>query len=228
MRLGEQDPSFRNVLRFMRSNDYVIYDEPYKLNIVGVRNAQTIPNKFDDDIFVFYKNDSNRWEVNKYPATTDIGTYFLLNPMSDLGSAMLKEGQYVDVYKRGIHQGSYMALRQNGFVTVYRDYNRNAIFDFGLKETTGDKYYINIHKAGANSQDVDKWSAGCQVFQKSADFNEFMDMTKVHEDKYGNSFTYTLIDERAIQRRKRAIWLGFGMLAVMIGGGYYMVKKIFK
>ena len=51
MRLGEQDPSFRNVLRFMRSNDYVIYDEPYKLNIVGVRNAQTIPNKFDDDIF---------------------------------------------------------------------------------------------------------------------------------------------------------------------------------
>ena len=40
----------------MRKNDYVIYDEPYKLNIVGVRNAQTQPNKFDDSIFVFFKD----------------------------------------------------------------------------------------------------------------------------------------------------------------------------
>ena len=42
----------------MRKNDYVIYDKPYQLNIVGVRNAETQPNKFDDSIFVFYKDDN--------------------------------------------------------------------------------------------------------------------------------------------------------------------------
>jgi hypothetical protein len=227
MKIGEQDPSFRNILRFMRSKDYVIYDAPYKLNIVGIRNAQTIPNKFDDDIVVFYKNDENSWEVHKYPATTDIGTYYLLNPFNaNLGSAMLKEGQYVNAYARGIHY-TYLALVEVGAVTVYRDYDRNATFDFNQKQSTG-KYGINIHKAGANSQDVDTWSAGCQVFQKSADFNEFMEMTKRQADTYGNSFTYTLIDERAIQKRKRRILLLTGISLLLVGLGAFAFKKFKK
>jgi len=223
MKTLEQDPSFRNILRYMKSKDYVVYTEPYKLNIVGVRNAQSQPNKFDDDIFVFYKNNNNIWEVNKYPATTDIGTYFLLNPFSDLGSAMLKEGQYVDSYQRGIHRG-YLALVETKPVTVYRDYDRNATFDFSQDQMTG-KFGINIHKAGVNSTDVNDYSAGCQVFQKRDDFYEVMGMTEVHADKYGNSFTYTLIDERAIQRRKRRIWLLIGLGTIAIGGGLYALKR---
>jgi hypothetical protein len=54
---------------------------------------------------------------------------------------------------------------------------------------------INIHKAGRASVQVDKWSAGCQVFAKSADFAEFMDLTEEAEKRYGNSFTYTLLLE---------------------------------
>ena len=193
---------FKNILRFMRKNDYVIYDKPYQLNIVGVRNAETQPNKFDDSIFVFYKDENNNWIDKEYPATTDTGTYWLKNPMSNLGSAMLKEGQYVDAYQQGLHKGEYLALVQAKPVTTYRDYDRDSLFDIFTKETTGN-YGINIHKAGQNSQDVDKWSAGCQVFQKSNDFADFMDLTTKHRDLYGNSFTYTLIDERAIQRRRR-------------------------
>ena len=227
MKIFEQDPTFRNVLRYMRSNDYVIETDPFKLNIVGVRNAQTIPNKFDDDIYVFYKNNLRLWEVHKYPATTDAGTYYLLNPYNqDLGTAMIKEGQYKDSYQRGDHRG-YLALVQAKPITVYRDYDRNAVFDIGQKETTG-MFGVNIHKAGKNSQDVDKWSAGCQVFSKSDDFAEFMDMTEKHADKYGNSFTYTLIDERAIQRRKRRIWLFIGLTATLIFGGIAGVKRFFK
>lgn len=225
MKIFEQDPSFRNILRFMRSKDYVIETDPFKLNIVGVRNAQTKPNKFDDDIYVFYKNNLRLWEVNKYPATTDTGTYYLLNPMNqNLGSAMVKEGQYKDSYARGDHRG-YLALTQIKPITVYRDYDRNAVFDFGQKESTG-IYGINIHKAGKNSQDVDKWSAGCQVFQKSDDFAEFMDMTKIHADKYGNLFNYTLIDERAIQRRKKRVWLFLGLTATFIYAGFVGLNKV--
>jgi hypothetical protein len=209
----------------MRSKDYVIYDKPYQLNIVGVRNAQSQPNKFDDSIFVFYKDDKNDWVEKEYPATTDTGMFYLLNPMSNLGAAMLKEGQYVDSYKQGLHKETYLALVQDKPVTTYRDYDRDAVFDIFTKETTGN-YGINIHKAGANSQNVDTWSAGCQVFQKSADFDDFMDKTTKHRNSYGNSFTYTLVDERAIMRRKRriALFITFGIS--LIGGGILLIKKL--
>jgi hypothetical protein len=217
--------NFKNILRYMRSKDYVIYDKPYQLNIVGVRNAQSQPNKFDDTIFVFYKDDKNDWVEKEYPATTDTGMFYLLNPMSNLGAAMLKEGQYVDSYKQGLHKETYLALVQDKPVTTYRDYDRDAVFDIFTKETTG-TYGINIHKAGANSQDVDNWSAGCQVFQKSADFDDFMDKTTKHRNSYGNSFTYTLVDERAIMRRKRRIGLFITFGISLIGGGILLIKKL--
>ena len=217
--------TFKNILRYMRSKDYVIYDKPYQLNIVGVRNAQSQSNKFDDSVFVFYKDDNNNFVEKEYPATTDTGMFYLLNPMSNLGAAMLKEGQYVDSYIQGLHKGQYLALVQNKPVTTYRDYDRNAVFDIFTKETTGN-YGINIHKAGANSQDVDNWSAGCQVFQKSDDFNDFMDKTTKHRNLYGNSYTYTLIDERAIMRRKRRIALFFTFGISLIGSGILLIKKL--
>ena len=216
---------FKNILRYMRGKNYVIYDKPYQLNIVGVRNAQSQPNKFDDSIFVFYKDDKNDWIEKEYPATTDTGMFYLLNPINNLGAAMLKEGQYVDSYKQGLHKGEYLALVQDKPVTTYRDYDRDAVFDIFTKETTGN-YGINIHKAGANSQDVNNWSAGCQVFQKSADFNDFIDKTTKHRNLYGNSYTYTLVDERAIMRRKRriALFVTFGIS--LIGGGILLIKKL--
>ena len=210
----------------MRKKNYVIYDKPYQLNIVGVRNAESQPNKFDDSIFVFFKDDKNDWVSYEYPATTDTGKFYLLNPMSNLGAAMLKEGQYVNAYAQGIHY-TYLALVQVKPVTTYRDYDRDAIFDIFTTETTGE-YGINIHKAGANSQDVDTWSAGCQVFQKSADFAEFMKMTDKHRNLYGNSFTYTLIDERAVVRRKRRIVLFISLGLSLIGGGVLLFKRLRK
>ena len=216
--------NFKNILRYMRSKNYAINEKPYELNIVGVRNAQSQPNKFDDSIFVFYKDDKNNWVEKEYPATTDTGMFYLLNPISDLGAAMLKEGQYLNAYKQGLHKGQYLALVQDKPVTTYRDYDRDAVFDVFTKETTG-MYGINIHKAGANSQDVNNWSAGCQVFQKSADFDEFMDMTTKHRNLYSNSFTYTLIDERAIMRRKRRIALFLTLGVSFIGSTILLIKK---
>jgi hypothetical protein len=209
----------------MRKNNYVIYDNPYKLNIVGVRNAQTQPNKFDDSIFVFFKDENNNWVDYEYPATTDTGTYWLKNPMSNMGTAMLKEGQYVNAYKQGLHKGEYLALTQDKPVTVYRDYDRDATFDIFTKETTGN-YGINIHKAGQNSDNVDKWSAGCQVFKRSDDFSDFMQMTTKHRDLYGNSFTYTLIDERAIMRRKRRTLMFIFLGMSVVGGSLLLIRKL--
>jgi hypothetical protein len=133
----------------------------------------------------------------------------------------------VDAYAQGYHRDSYKALVQVEPVTVYRDYDRNALFDIFTKTETG-KFGINIHKAGDDSQNVDKWSAGCQVFQRTADFNDFMNLTDKHRDRYGNRFTYTLIDERAIRRRKRivAFFVSIGaFVAVGISVGLYLRNK---
>lgn len=214
-------------MKALKDKDYVIYDQPFQLNIVGVRNAESQPNKFDDQLYVFYKDENWNWVLKEYPITTDTGTFWLLNPMSNLGTAMLKEGQYIDAYKQGLHKGQYTALVQDKPVTTYRDYDRNAVFDFGQRETTGN-YAINIHKAGADSQSVDKWSAGCQVFQKSEDFQEFMQLTDKHKANFGNKFTYTLLDERALERKGRRFLLYGGMSASVVALGislYFIVKN---
>lgn len=220
--------SIRALIATLKSKGYVIYEKPYELNIVGVRNETTVPNKFDDTIYVFWKNDKNQWEGKQYNATTDPGTYFLKNPLSKLGAAILKQGQWVDTYIIGLHRGSYEALVQRKPVTVIRDYDRNAVLDFNNgREETG-LFGINIHKAGTDSKDVDKWSAGCQVFQKSDDFNEFMNLARKHKDLYGNKFTYTLIDERAYDRKLKRYGvyaLGLGLITVAAYIGFTAYKN---
>ena len=69
-------------------------------------------------------------------------------------------------------------------------------------ETTLDKGFfgINIHKSNPNkeSYNVDKWSAGCQVFKKADDFDSFMDLCEAASFEWSNSFTYTLIESNDI------------------------------
>jgi hypothetical protein len=215
------------MLRVLKDKNYVVFDTPFKLNIVGVRADSVTPNKFDDLIYVFFKNGSNKWEGYKYPATTDTGTYWLKNPMNSGGTALLKEGQYVDAYKRGLHKGQYPALVQSKAVTVFRDYNRDAILDFNNgKESTG-LFGINIHRASASSPSdaVDKWSAGCQVFQDPKDFEHFMNMVAKHENAIGNKFTYTLIDQRAYNRRIKRFGAFFLVGGVLLLSGWTLYRS---
>ena len=59
-------------------------------------------------------------------------------------------------------------------------------------------YGINIHRQwGPDDREYTGGvSAGCQVFQSSKDFYEFMETCNLSRDEWGNKFTYTLLDER--------------------------------
>jgi hypothetical protein len=76
-----------------------------------------------------------------------------------------------------------------------------------MKSDTSSSLGINIHRAAPSgtTQRVDKYSAGCQVFNSANDFAEFIAAAKKHSNLYGNSFTYTLIDERENSIRAKAI-----------------------
>ena len=218
--------NIRGLLSLMKSKGYQINDKPYQLNIVGVRADSNIPNKFDDKMYVFW-NSENGWQGKYFNVTTDAGTYWLNNPMQSKGTAILKQGQYINSHKIGLHQGKYKALTQQKPVTVIRDYDRNALLDFNNgKEDTG-LFGINIHRANSvgTTKNIDKYSAGCQVFENADDFAKFLELAEKHNTMYGNNFTYTLVDERALNRaiKRKLVYLLGGIGAITLGA--YLYKK---
>lgn len=221
----------KKVKQLAKDKGYVIYDEPYRLNIWGFRANTEKPNSFDDELHVFTnvaKTGKPNWAYLVFKITTDPGTYWLKNPMNPQGTAILKAGQYRDVYQIAKHRGKYYALCQrNGKVTVIRDYNRNAVLDFNNgREETG-MFGINLHRARklGETYTIDRFSAGCQVFKNANDFNFFMKMCEVHRKLYGNKFTYTLIDKRMEFRTKLKKITISSVLVGLLLGGYYFISN---
>lgn len=209
-------------------NRFTIYTKPYQLNIWGIRSAQVRAGQFDDHIHVFYTVGPSQWQYHIFRATTDPGTYWLNNPMMPQGAAILAQGQYVDAYQIGLHRGEYAALIQSKPVTVIRDYNRDATLDFLNGNYHTGYFGINIHRAMRQgiTPYIEKFSAGCQVFENASDFYRLMMMAEKHRSLYGNRFTYTLVDERAIQRAMMRRLL-YGSLAVGAGTAatFYLLNK---
>jgi hypothetical protein len=197
------------IILTLKQKGYTVYERPFELNIVGIRKNSNVSNSFDDSITAFYKNREGSWQWFSWPATTDPGTYWLKNPDAPKGTAILKSGQYRNAYVIGLHRSKYTALVQRGPnpVTVMRDYNRDNVLDFNAGKEQSGYFGINIHHASVNgtTKTVDRYSAGCQVFANSSDFNVFITLAQRHKALYGNQFTYTLIDERqaALEEKKK-------------------------
>jgi hypothetical protein len=183
--------------KILCTKGYRLLMRPYELNIVGVRSKSRTANAFDDMIYVFYLDNKANWQLYGFPATTDPGTYYLQHPINKSGTAILKPNQYLNTYELGMHRQKYLALVQRKPVTVYRDADKNCQLDFsGQKQETG-MFGINIHRASqqGTTPSVDAYSAGCQVLANAEDFKTFIRLCQYHKIKYGNSFSYTLIDE---------------------------------
>lgn len=182
------------------SKGYMFFEKgDYNLNIIGVRNDSGSADKFDDNINVFYKIDGE-WIADCYVATTEPGVNILKRPIVKGGTAILVPGQYRSTYKIDIHGGKrkYKALCQRlGDVKIWRDDNRDRTPDYTGTIHEG-RFGINIHRQwGPDDREYTGGvSAGCQVFQSSVDFYKFMETCGIAAEEYGNSFTYTLLDER--------------------------------
>ena len=194
-----------------KEKEYSYFTEgDYNLNIIGIRNLSDgviQKDKFNDFLVCTYKI-NNKWITKIWPITTDPGLRMLEKPINSLGTAILVPGQYLGAYQLGLHKGQYQALVQKKPVKVYRDKNKNNRLDFDSPIQEG-IFGINIHGSlNANksttmnpekvsdtwkSEAVGPWSAGCQVFKCAKDYSEFMSLVRKSKDRYGNSFTYTLL-----------------------------------
>jgi len=191
-----QCPDVEEIVTVMQGKNYKVFQDQrgHDINLVGIRNSASDANRFDDWLCVFYWFDGI-WNLFAFPATTDPGTYYRENPLNLRGTAIMKPGQYRRAYKVGKHKG-YKALQQAGSITVYRDNNKDAELNTtGADEQQG-LHAVNIHRANRvrASTQVDKWSAGCQVMQDPDHFDFFMRLCSRGADKFGNSFTYTLLE----------------------------------
>jgi hypothetical protein len=199
--------SIEKLRRAMDLRSYKFFENgAYNVNIIGIRNSATagkVTNKFDDTITISYKDEDGEWQYHEFDCTTDPGKFYMEDPILDeKGTAILKPGQYPKSHKIRKHQGRYEALGQQNPVTVYRDNNRDDIYNLNTENTDTGLFGINIHRAtkwgGKKSSQVDKWSAGCQVIAANDDWHEFMDICRVAKEKWGNRFTYTLIESKDI------------------------------
>lgn len=212
-------------LNILKRNGYVVYKEPYRLNIVGYRSRFVRSNRFDDEIHVFYLNDQHKWVYHIFKATTDPGQFWLDNPPNPQGTAFLKKGQYRDSYGIGWHRGVYQALIQIDDVTVIRNYDRKGLFKWfeSGKEATG-PFGINIHRASnqGTAKVIDSFSAGCLVFANADDFKGFMNLAMEHQKRYGNRFTVSLVDFRD-ERKRRLRYMAWA--SALAFGGWLVLNR---
>jgi hypothetical protein len=187
------------------SKDYKWFNDSnnkgYDVNIIGIRNSETdgkVTNHFDDTITISYKDSDANWQFHQYPATTDPGQYWMEHPLNSDGCAILVPGQYRGSHTIRLHQGKYEALGQRKPVKVYRDNDKDDIYDTDDVTITEGVYGINIHRSNPYTEStyVNKWSAGCQVFKKIEDFHAFMEICRTARDIWGNTFSYTLIESK--------------------------------
>ena len=181
----------------MESKDYSFFEKGiYNLNIIGERTMNEETNEFDDTLHVVYREKEGGELISRtFQITTDPGKYWLKHPMNKDGCAIVVPNQYRGLWAIGKHQGKYEALRQVGMIKVYRDDDRDNELDFDPTTIKEGRYGINCHRSNPYTESyyVDKWSAGCQVFKKIKEYNEFMELCRKSRSLYGNSFTYTLL-----------------------------------
>lgn len=172
----------------------------YNLNIIGIRkdNKKVVTNRYDDVMVVIYKT-SKGWNTMYYTITTEPGAYYMSKKLGHVkGTAILVPGQYRACWEIGKHNGKYEALVQRKPVKVYRDGNMDDVYDMYPETINEGMFGINIHRSneGFTRDTIDMYSAGCQVFNNPKEFSSFMTLCKKQAALYGNTFTYTLIDEK--------------------------------
>ncbi|UFX83226.1 hypothetical protein [Candidatus Absconditicoccus praedator] len=91
------------LMNVLDKKGYKIFTQKYIPNIIGVRDIQNI-DCFDDVLILFYFDENSQPSYQEYSITTLPGMYYLKNPPNTEGTAVLKEGQYLDLYRLGIHK----------------------------------------------------------------------------------------------------------------------------
>lgn len=180
------DLSKERIQSIIKAKGYLWFND--KINIVGVRTNNNASDKWNDYLVVSYKD-----EYHVFVGTTRPGVYWLKHPMRSTGAFVMKPGQYIDSWRKGMHSG-YPALVQCKSIKGYRDKNLNDVVDPDINTVYTDGQYVDIHHAHAVTVQtvIDKYSAGCQVICDFENWETFYYLYMLTKQEY---FSYTLLVE---------------------------------
>lgn len=189
------------------NKNYIIYEDPFVVNIVGIRNFIQTPGYFDDYLAVFYKDNSKNWQFKVWQITTDPGVMgnalFVTDDAKALGAGFIAEGQYVGSHITGHHFSNppgYSALSNQRPILIYRDNDNDIWAEKRIDSLTISTPGMNIHNSGPRKDinQVYNWSAGCQVFKDPKDYSEFLDivLSKAQNPKVGSSTTKVVLKDK--------------------------------
>ncbi len=170
----------------------------YNVNLIAMRTPSRVPGLFDDGLACAYIDDAGVWQCPIWRVTTDPGLTWLQDVTARAdGIAALAPGQYRDSHALGLHRGRYEALvqRPGAKLRVYRDANHDGVLDLGGQIYTNASG-INIHRASEwrETTKVGRYSAGCIVHAAPETFHAMMSLLHRASDRWGDSFSLTLID----------------------------------
>lgn len=189
---------------FLASKNYKFFEKPMELNIVALRNKKNVKdeensnvtNKFDEDLYVFYKNEKSEWQIAEYSITTVPGLVPGSKNLPDK-VAILRSGQYYEVIRLGNYQG-----KENYKCLIFDscDVHRNDKLDrynFNAPSERG-QFAITIHASSevSSSEFVFNYSEGSQVFKNKNQYDQFIKLceSQIQVSKK-ITFTYTLCDK---------------------------------
>ena len=173
------------------------HDGPYDLNIIGVRNLENNANQYDDKLHVCYLSEDGHWKEDIFQVSTD------LTAAIGLKRKIIKRAQCISIPNKRVERikwafivEGYEALVQWRPVEYWRDGNKDKKADYG-GEVFKDVIGLNIHRSSIHDSDeINRYSAGCIVFSKMADWEAFMKLVHKQKRTMGyHTFTFTLIAE---------------------------------
>lgn len=196
---NKTDEKLKKLIKYLESKNYNVYAERFILNIVGMRSRDDgrVTNKFDDTLYVFYRNGNLDWEFYEYKITTLPGLR-----IPDLtGKSLLPENvnilapaQYVDQciltnYKKDssikVLKFLECAFFENESLSKYK-YNYSKIktdkIDIYIKPSVNKGFATDVYNHSAD---------GSQVFKNNKQWKEFISLCE-NQLKYKKHFTYTL------------------------------------
>lgn len=205
----------------LRIKGYKIFTRPLELNIVGVRNNLNDPNKFNDELHVFFRSYSMegyawtdnemQWNHYRFAICTDPACYTYYQQKNRFWDGLLEQGQYINGFKRA-HQvdgkdGEVLLQKPRFPIRVFYECTEGVMSSVDLRNPNYYSpvpsgriinTYYNICFEPPVDHDGKKWinefGSGCQVFEHREEFELFMRLCTWHQHVYGNNFTYTLID----------------------------------
>jgi len=194
-----------HLIQKLRQKGFKVFEGIGQLNLVGIRKANPRAGCFDDELHVFSKVSTSEWVHHVCNMTTDPGTYWLDKKGKPQQTLMLAEGQYLNAFANTESKTKMPTLIQIKQVAAYPDYDRKALLDLFPRTPEKGMYRIKLMCAKNNGKYLYLTSdmEGCQVLQYKDDYYKLINMWKGHLAKYGNVFTYTLLDQRSKTRKIR-------------------------